>query len=239
MHSTKPTTFPHLEESSLFRELSPAEMKKLTQHARRKSLESGEFLFMEGDDANRFYILEKGRIKLSLTTQDGQQVILQYIGPGEAFAVVAVISGIPYPVTAEAVEDSQVIGWDSQLIKDLMLEIPRLALNALEILARKTREFQDRLREMATERVERRIARTLIRLARQSGRKTEEGVLIDIPLSRQNLAEMNGTTLYTVSRILSQWEEKGLIRAGREQVTILFPHGLVAVAEDLAMQGKE
>ncbi len=73
----------------------------------------------------------------------------------------------------------------------------------------------------------------LLRLASQTGRQTEEGVLIDMPLSRQDLAEMTGTTLYTVSRILSQWEQKGYVESRREHVVIRFPHALVTVAEDL------
>ncbi|MHB8818430.1 MAG: helix-turn-helix domain-containing protein, partial [Bellilinea sp.] len=77
------------------------------------------------------------------------------------------------------------------------------------------------------------LARTLLRRASQAGKKTDDGVLIDLALTRQDLAEMTGTTLYTVSRILSQWETQGLVRSGRERVTIRFPHGLVAIAEDL------
>jgi CRP-like cAMP-binding protein len=81
--------------------------------------------------------------------------------------------------------------------------------------------------------VAQRVARTLLRLARQAGQREEEGVLIGLPLSRENLAEMTGTTLYTVSRILSGWEEQGLVEAGRERVLIRLPHALVAIAEDL------
>ena len=97
--------------------------------------------------------------------------------------------------------------------------------------------LQDRLREMATERVERRIANTLLRLARQTGRKTPEGVQIDLPLSRQDLAELCGTTLYTVSRTLSRWEMDGIVEAGRERVVIRAPHRLVMIAQDLPDQG--
>ncbi|MER3457798.1 MAG: hypothetical protein C4309_03385 [Chloroflexota bacterium] len=115
----------------------------------------------------------------------------------------------------------------------LMERTPRLAFNALRLLAGRVQELQDRVRELATERVERRVARTLLRLARQAGRKVENGVLIDLPLSRQDLAEMTGTTLFTVSRVLSRWEQQGLVEAGRERVLIRFPHGLVRIAEDL------
>ena len=94
----------------------------------------------------------------------------------------------------------------------------------------------DRYRELATERVEQRVARAIIRLTRQVGKRTEQGVLLDMPLSRQDLGEMTGTTLYTVSRIMSGWEQKGLISTGRERIVILNPHGLVTVAEDLTSE---
>jgi CRP-like cAMP-binding protein len=91
----------------------------------------------------------------------------------------------------------------------------------------------DRYQELVTERVEQRLARALLRLARQAGQRSEQGVLIGFPLSRENLADMTGTTLYTVSRILSSWEHQGLVEAGRERVLIRRPHALVAIAEDL------
>jgi CRP-like cAMP-binding protein len=100
-------------------------------------------------------------------------------------------------------------------------------------LSVRLQELQDRLREMSTERVERRIARALLRLVSKLGRKAETGVLIDLPLSRQDLANMTGTTLYTVSRILSRWDEEGIIESGRDKVVIKHPPRLVAIAEDL------
>jgi CRP-like cAMP-binding protein len=108
-----------------------------------------------------------------------------------------------------------------------------LALNGLRMVAQRFRDLQRRYKELATERVERRVARTLLRLTRQTGKRTAEGVLLDLPLSRQDLGELTGTTLYTVSRILSRWEQEGLIITGRERVTVRKPHGLVSIAEDL------
>ena len=103
----------------------------------------------------------------------------------------------------------------------------------MRLLAQHFTDLQDRYRELATERVERRVARALLRLVRQAGKRTEEGVHIDIPLSRQDLAEMTGTTLYTVSRILSEWEQKGLVNSGRERVTLRQAHEIMLIAEDL------
>jgi CRP-like cAMP-binding protein len=117
-----------------------------------------------------------------------------------------------------------------------MERYPQISLNGLRLIAGRFRELQDRYRELATERVEQRVARALVRLTRQVGKRTEEGVLIDLPLSRQDLGEMTGTTLYTVSRIMSRWEQAGLVVTGRERIVIRNPHGLVIIAEDLPLE---
>jgi CRP-like cAMP-binding protein len=115
----------------------------------------------------------------------------------------------------------------------LMMRYPELAINALRVMAKRVQEFQDRYRELATERVERRIARALTRLARQAGRRTDEGVLIDLTLTRQDVAEMTGTTRFTISRTLAEWEQQGIVSVGRERIIITQPHALVTIAEDL------
>ena len=129
--------------------------------------------------------------------------------------------------------DSRALYWSHPEMMGFALELPRLALNAMGMMANQVQEYQERFRQVATERVERRLARALLRLASQSGRKIEQGVLIDFPLSRQDLAEMCGTTLFTVSRTLSQWESQGIVITGRERVIVRYPHGLVRIAEDL------
>ena len=222
-----------LRQVDLFQGLSEAELARVDQAARRRRIPEGAFLYHQGDPATHLHVLLAGSLKLTQVTPEGQQVLLRYARPGEAFAVVAVLSDMLYPTSAQAVEDSQVASWSREAMTALMLATPRIALRALAILAGHTREFQDRIRELSTERVERRIARALLRLARQTGRKVKEGVLLDLPLSRQDLAELTGTTLFTVSRTLSQWEGQGIIKTGREKVIILSPHGLVTIAEDL------
>lgn len=217
----------------LFQHLTQDELEKVAGAARTRKIESGAFFFWEGDPAELIYVLLEGKVKLTQVTQEGQQIILRYVSPVEEFGVIAALSNTSYPVSAEAVNDSVCLTWDKRTMQGLMEGHPRIAINALEILARRVQEFQNRLREMATERVERRLARALLRLVRQSSKMTPEGVLIDLPLSRQDLAEMTGATLFTVSRILSQWESQELIMSGRERIVIRFPHGLVAIAEDL------
>jgi len=222
-----------LAEIDIFDQIPPQDLETIASAAVFKEFKKNTYLFHQGDPAEKFCLLVSGKVKLTQITEAGQQVILRYVGPGEAFAVIAVLSKIPYPVTATAVEPITMLSWGEQTMLDLMERYPRLAINSLSLLAFHIQEFQDRFREVATERVERRIARAILRLAKQTGRKTDQGILIDFPLSRQDLAEMTGTTLYTVSRTLSQWEKDGLVSSQREQVTLLSPHQLVVIAEEM------
>jgi CRP-like cAMP-binding protein len=189
--------------------------------------------FHQGDPAEMIYIPVQGRLKLTQVTPEGHEVILRYVGVGEMSGATAVFGDTAYPASAETMGETSVLGWDNETMVELIEHYPRLGLNILHLLSARLQELQDRLRELSTERVERRVARALLRLVSQLGRKAETGVLIDLPLSRQDLANMTGTTLYTVSRILSRWEEEGIIEAGREKVLIKHPPRLVMIAEDL------
>ena len=102
----------------------------------------------------------------------------------------------------------------------------------VRFLAGRVKEFQDRYRELATERVERRVAHGLLRLSAQIGKQVEGGILIDLTLSRQDIAEMTGTTIFTVSRTLSKWEAQGIIESGRERVLVRKPDALRAIADE-------
>ncbi len=222
-----------LEQAALFHGLERPALTQVWQAAQPIRLEADQYLFLQEDPAERFYLLTEGKLKLSQVTVEGQQVIMGYSAPGQAVGAAAALALPGYPVSAQAVGPSRALGWSRESAHRLMLAHPQMALNVVQDLAGHVVEYQNRLRELATERVERRIARTLLRLARQVGRKTPEGVRIDMPLTRQDLAELAGTTLYTVSRTLSQWESQGLVQSGREQITLRKPHGLVMIAEDM------
>ncbi len=220
-----------IKEIPLFQGVSQADLSRLVQAAHPNHLQAGEFFFFQGDPAERMYVLLQGRVKLSQVGGDGQQALIRVITPVRLFALVAMTTAGSYLVTAQAAEDSHALYWTRLELVDFTQQVPQMALNAMRILAEQLQEIQERFRQATTERVEQRVAHTLIRLAAQSGRQVAEGVLIDLKLTRQDLAEMSGTTLYTVSRLLSQWEAQELVIAGRERVTVRSPLGLARVVE--------
>lgn len=225
------TYLPYLEQSYLFHGLDRAALEEITQQARLRRVEVGAHFFFEGDPAAVLYVLIEGRVKFTQVTPEGHAVLVRVIGPGEMFGAVAALGDACHPATGEASEPSIALAWNSATIRALMERYPPLALNALRFLAGRVAEFQDRYRELATQRVERRVANALLRLTTQIGRKVEGGVLIDLGLSRQDVAEMTGTTLFTASRILSGWEAKGIIKTERTRILVLNLQRLEALAD--------
>ena len=218
---------------ALFAALEPEALREVKAAARTRTVEAGATFFHEGDAAVAFFVLETGSVKLTQLTPEGHQIVVRLLGPGDAFGGVAAFGGASYPVTAEAVTDASALEWPGDVMAGLMERYPRLALNAVKFVAERLHELQVRYRQLATEKVERRVARALLRLVQQAGRRVETGVLIDLPLSRDDIAQMTGTTLYTVSRIISRFEADGLLEAGRQRLVIRNPHGLLKVADDL------
>ncbi len=235
MSESNPAWLEALRHAELFHDLSAADLAKIYPLARTRQVERDAFFFHQGDAADLFYVLMAGQVKLTQLTSDGNQQLMRLIQPGEMFGGIAALGNATYPASAQAAQDSTALTWHTDTILQLMETHPRVALNTIHHLAQRVQELQQRNLELATERVERRIAHVLLRLVRASGRKAETGILIDFPLSRQDIAEMSGTTLYTVSRTLNAWQQKGLVEIGRERVLICNPHGLVAIAEDLTL----
>jgi CRP/FNR family transcriptional regulator, nitrogen oxide reductase regulator len=215
----------------LFKGLPLEALKDICRDAQLKKMPKGSFFFIQGDPADWQYLLFSGQVKLTQVNAEGQQIVLRAIGPYSLFGLVVLAQAEQYPVSAEVMEDSTALAWSKPSLMAFVTRYPAFALNAIQAMAAHTQEFQERFRQLATERVERRLAHTLLRLASQTGKKIPEGVLIDLPLTRQDLGEMTGTTLYTVSRLLSQWEDQDLIIADREHIVIRYPHGLVSIAE--------
>jgi CRP-like cAMP-binding protein len=221
-----------LRQVSVFENATDDDLKLIAQHSIERSIEEGEFFFFQGDPATYSYVLVSGRAKLIQTNPTGQQVNLRTINEWQLFgALGAVRTDATYPVSAQALEASKALAVRSDYLRELMQTRPYLSFDLMKLMTSYIQEMQQRYRELATEKVERRIARALLRLASQMGVKMDGG--IELTFTRQDLAEMSGTTLYTVSRVLSEWERQGLVEAGRERVVIRNPHGVVSIAEEL------
>ncbi len=226
-----------LENVPLFRGLDAQGLIEVMAAARRIERKRDTTFFRQSQEATRHFVVLDGRVKISQITADGHQIVVRYAGPGALFGCVPLFGGDVYPGTATAVADCTALSWDRLTSTRLMERYPRVAINALKHLGEELADLRRRYQELTSQRVEQRVVRALLRLVGQAGKRVEDGVLIGFPLSRQDLAELTGTTLHTVSRILSAWEQNGLISSGRRRVVIRKPHDLVAIAEDLGVGG--
>jgi len=220
-------------ECALFRDLAPAVLERIMGLAHEKRVATGGFFVREGEAAEEFFILTAGRVTIGQTTPDGHRVMLRLVVPGEAFGSGGAFGESVYLANAEAIEPSAALAWSSGAMRQLLETEPRLAVNALRFVTTRLVDLQARYRELMTERVERRLARTVLRLVHDAGHRVDGGVEVDFPVSRQDLADMTGTTLYTVSRILSEWERRRIIRGGRQQIVLANPRALIAIVDEI------
>ncbi|KEQ07412.1 Crp/Fnr family transcriptional regulator [Pseudorhizobium pelagicum] len=218
-------------ELALFEKMSDESLDKILTQSLSRRVPPGEAVFEQGAAATHFFLLLHGRLKVTQVTADGQQIIVRVVHPGDLFGFARALQRSDYPGTAIAAVDSVALSWPTQMWPDFIDHHPRLAVSAMQTIGQRLEEAHTRIREMSTEEVERRVAHAVLRLAKQAGRAEANGIRIDFPITRQDIAEMTGTTLHTVSRILSAWEGRGIVEGGRQKLLVRDLEALSVVAE--------
>jgi CRP-like cAMP-binding protein len=204
--------------STLFAGLTQAECRDIALAARARMFARDELLFMQGQPVRSLVLIEAGSVKLTQLSPGGSEVILWMNGKGEAVGVQAESAASSHTCSARAMEKSKALVWEYSRLQSVLTEHPQIRKNINQILSNRLQELEERFREIATERVAKRLALTMLRLMKQVGKEQNGG--IQISLSREELAQMTGTTLFTISRILSKWSEDGFIEPRRESVVI-------------------
>lgn len=217
--------------SDIFGALDEAALSAVVAAGSVRRVGAGTVIFAQGDAGLTCHSLLEGRIKIVKTRPDGGQSVLRFIGPGEMYGTVAAMMNKPFPADAVAVVDSVEIVWTVAAMRRLMREWPEIGINATASAGERLFELHRRIGDLTSERVEQRIARALIRLGQQAGRLIETGVEIDFPVTRQDVAEMAGATLHTVSRTLAAWDQRGVTASARRRIVIRDAAALAALAE--------
>jgi YD repeat-containing protein len=220
-----------------FEGLAADEVDRMIGQARSLRIARDEAVFEQEAPAHSFFLLLDGHVRVVKTTPDGQQVIVRYIGPGELIGIAHALGRTTYPASAIAAVDCVVLAWPGRMWPEFAAAFPNFGANTYKTVGARLEDAQARVVELATEQVEQRVANALLRLVEQTGRKTEDGILIDFPISRQNIAEMTGTTLHTVSRLLAAWEARGIVKSGRQKVAVVEPRQLRLLAEARGPKG--
>ncbi len=216
----------------LFVGLPAAALAEVSARARVRRLARDTVVFLQGSAAAACHALLEGRVRVTQSDEAGAELLVRFIGPGEMFGTVALFTDRRYPAEAVTVLDSIEISWSEAALLELIGRHPLIALNMVRIIGTRLREVQERLREVAFQRVERRIAHALLRLAAGAGQAIDERTTIGFPLTRKDVADMCGATLHTASRVLTAWEKAGLVATQRQRVTIRDAEGLRQIAED-------
>lgn len=215
----------------IFAGLSPEAIDDTLREARSQRYAKNTVVFEQGQEAGSFFLLLHGRVRAQKLTPAGEQVVIRFIAPGEMFGVAMAIGQSAYPATAIAVVDCVALAWPNSAWPGLLARHPSLGVHTMQTLGARLQESQTRLMELSTQEVEGRIAHALLRILQSGGRDTRDGVLIDFPISQQDIAQMTGTTLHTVSRVLSAWAGRGLVVTGRQKIVVREPAALAQLAD--------
>lgn len=214
----------------LFDRIEPGICAELAASEREARFDAGHDLFGMGDRPDYLYYLRSGRVKIWRPNRSGTALTLFYLGPGSPVGLLGVQDGGEMEVTATAVTAIDAFYWPAPLIRRLLQQDARLANNGLRILGNALRLVAYRLEDVTGATAEQQISRALLRLAGEHARWSDDGATA-IDVSRQELADLTGTTLYTASRTLSDWGRQGLVESGRGRVVIKDAHALAALAD--------
>ncbi len=204
----------------MFEFLDGEELDRLHSLCISEKFPKGEYIFLECDSPRNLYVVVQGEVKLLKQTEDGREMIVEMAYPGEIFGEEAIFDGQPYPMTAQALSDVELLSVSRTDFFSFLRDNPDLALEIITELGTRLREAQNTIRALAMERVEWRIARVLLMLSRKAGIVEADGVSIDLPLTRQDIADMAATTVETTIRVLSNFKKMGLVETEKGKIIL-------------------
>jgi CRP-like cAMP-binding protein len=213
-----------------FAGLTAAELAEVNTHFRASAQDVGGTIYFTGEPAARLYVVTEGKVKLLRHTPSGQDVLLDILTAGEMFGGLPALGEATYDDTAQAQSPCCVVGIDAAAFATVLERYPAVAVSVLTIVGERLREAHDRLSELVSTPVEVRVATALVKLAHKLGVERQGRLLIETPLSRQDLAAMTGATTESVSRVMSQFRRDGLIESGRGWTALSQPVRLAAIA---------
>lgn len=204
----------------LFMGLSDEASDALLNMARTHRLRAGEKLFEQGDITRAYYTVLKGGVRLVENTEEGKQINLKIYGPGDVFGLLSLAGEFSHRADVIAVGRSEILVFDALQTRDLAHKYPDIALRIIDLLVLHVEHAHTRIRALAVEKTERRLARSLLHFCTKFGDTGPDDTLQSANFTQQDLAEFTGTTIETVNRILRDWEKRGMITRRRMQITI-------------------
>lgn len=221
----------YLKHIPVFEELDAEELETIARVTLDRRYKKNMIIFMEGEPGEGFHYVKSGKVKIVKVAQDGREHIINILGPGEVFAEVLLFNKGPYPATAITLEDSAV-----GIIKNADLEVvvaanPGIALHLIKVLSKKLLHCQMKIKTLALSDTFARTAQILVKLSHQYGVQTERGIQIDVEMTRQDLANLVGTSRETVTRALSSLKKDKVLDFEDQKIIILKMERLMQYRE--------
>jgi CRP-like cAMP-binding protein len=205
---------------SIFNTLSAEDNKEISRYLVPETYAKKESVFSEGDPSEWLYIVKKGKVKITKLSNEGKEIILEIVPPNEIFGGIAVVRGFPYPANAVAMEETEILKLARRNLLSIMDRFPDLMYAMAMNIGDRIKDTHETLKNIALEKVESRIASLLIKLSDKTGEKVPEGVAINMKLTKQDIAEMVGTTVETSIRTMSKLTKAGLVAAKSGKIII-------------------
>ena len=218
--------------SPLFVGLPPPDVMTVSRLFRERSYDEGQAIYRAGEPAQRLYVVATGKVKLERTTASGHSVLLDILTSGEFFGSLSMLGEATYRESAVAQTACCVLAVAADGFLAILHRYPPVALAALELVAARLRAAHESMEHQSVQSAEGRIAALLLKLGEKLGEANQDALLIQMPLSRQDLADMAGTSVETASRIMSRFRKDGLVHSGRRWVAITDGVRLANIAED-------
>ena len=212
-------TISQIQKFALFADVSASDCASIISAGREKRFSRKQTIFSEGDPVQQVVLPLSGYVKITQIGVSGNEVILRLNGVGEVVWAFRLCANCYHFSTARAVQSSTAIVWDSATFERLLERFPAFRRNTVRALEERLQEMEERFREVSTEKVGSRVSSELLRLSNHLGRAVNGGHL-EIGLTRAELAQLTGTTLFTVSRLLCRWQKLGIVSIGREAVLV-------------------
>ena len=216
----------------VYKRLSVADRLKVADAASVRRYEKGEIIFEQDTPSDAFYTIASGRVKIFKMLPSGKDLILEVFGAGDPLGAVAAYDGRPFPATAQAIEDTTCLLIPRAAFFRLLEEHPSLVRGLMLGMTVRLVELTNRLAELSGARIESRLARLFLKLAREMGRQERGGIFIPLALSRQELADMTGTTIETCIRIMSRWGKHEVVRTEKDGFVVLDRGSLEGTASE-------
>jgi CRP-like cAMP-binding protein len=232
MHASTAEAEAVLKVTPVFRKLSAADLHTIAQEATVKRYEKGQVIFEQETPSDAFYTIAAGRVKIFKMLPSGKDMILEIFGTGDPLGAVAAYDGRPFPASAVALEDTVCIVIPRAAFFRLLEQHPSLVRGLMLGLTIRLVELTNRLAQVSGSRIEPRFARLFLKLAVEMGRPDRGGVFIPLALSRQELADLTGTTIETCIRIMSRWGKEDVVRTEKDGFVILDRQTLEAMAAE-------